>query len=438
MNEATVADPPVRVYDYNYPTVDEEELKLIYSSNPNDVYLPTCNNFAQLVDSAGNNKAWANRTNKSSVYPFDTPLFFRDATAFYGPSCYIKGECISQCCHPDLPDCEYPCGIYPDCLEYSPDIPVSCTDSRPHESYPNAFNFTGYGRNRASVPFGAATFPDGFNIFASEPIKFLNQYSSKIDQQAFAGRPYDCDNGKGTGCAHLGYCSLNPNMICILDNTDSASTSLINQRSCGSANGTCVPLWNSSALASSTTFKADNILKNLFLQSYAGYSYNFNTKNYQLNINAAYIVGSSSSYIPKNYCASSTSHLSPNNDEHYRDYWCGVKPEINNVKIDGNSLRKIVQDNISLNPGIHVLTFNTTIDSDQQPLKDLVISWGDGSLQTLVNEDSRSDAANPHKIYHYFRNEVKSNDINIRIKVADNWGFYCCSLNGDICSTDCP
>jgi len=68
----------------------------------------------------------------------------------------------------------------------------------------------------------------------------------------------------------------------------------------------------------------------------------------------------------------------------------------------------------------------------------LVISWGDDSLQTLVNEDSRSDAANPHKIYHYFRNEVKPNDINIRIKVADNWGFYCCSRNGDPCSNDCP
>jgi len=68
----------------------------------------------------------------------------------------------------------------------------------------------------------------------------------------------------------------------------------------------------------------------------------------------------------------------------------------------------------------------------------LVISWGDGSLQTLVNEDSRSDAANPHKIYHYFRNGVKPDDIDIRIKVADNWGFYCCSRNGDPCSTDCP
>ncbi len=454
IDEMNSADPPIRVYDYNYPTFDEEELKLIYSSDPDDVYLPTCNNFAQLVDSAGNNKAWANRTNRLSVYPFDTPLFFRDADRYYGQVCYIyKPGCVSYCACGDQCDCDDE--IVPTCIgkcngrrpgdcaeEGMIKMPVSCnTPDAIHETSSDGFNFSSYGRNRASVPFGAATFPDGFNIFASEPIKFLNQYSSKIDQQAFAGRPYNCDNGSGTGCAHLGYCSLNPNMICILDNTISSSTSLINQRSCGSANGTCVPLWNSSKLTTSLpAFKADNILKNLFLQSYAGYSYNFNTKNYQLDTDAAYRVGSSSSYIPSlsdygEYCASSTSHLSPNNDENYRAYWCGIKPKINNVKIDGNSLRDI---KTSLNPGIHVLTFNTTIDSDQQPLKDLVISWGDGSLQTLVNEDSRSDAANPHKIYHYFRNGVKPDDIDIRIKVADNWGFYCCSRNGDPCSTDCP
>lgn len=441
LNEASNTDPNVRVYDYNHPTSDEEELKLISSVDPEQVYLPTCNNFTQVVDSAGNNKAWANRTNKSSVYPFDTPLFFRDATNFYGSSCYIPGECISQCMcdHPGMPDCEPPCDHYLDCAEYAPNTPVSCTDPRPHQSYPNAFDFTNYGRNRESIPFGAATFPDGFNIFASEPVKFLNQYSSKIDQAAFAGRPYDCDNGSGTGCANLGYCSLNPSMICLLDNTTSSSTSLVNQRSCGSANGTCVPLWNSTKLASATQFKPEYILKNLFLKSFAGYSYDFSSNAYTLDPNAAYhdSTVSSGSYVPKlNYpCSSSSNHLSPNNDSSYNTYWCGVQPKISNVKIDGQS---VTSPSVVIKQGIHELTFNSIIDPDQQPLKDLVISWGDGSLQTLVNEDSQSDPNNPYKIYHYFANDIPHNSIDIRIKVSDNWGFYCCSRNGASCSTSCP
>ncbi|MDD3285291.1 MAG: hypothetical protein PHG95_01480 [Patescibacteria group bacterium] len=453
IDEMNSADPPIRVYDYNYPTIDEEELKLIYSSDPDEVYLPTCNNFAQLVDSAGNNKAWANRTNKSSVYPVDTPLFFRDATNYYGQAetCYLNQsgclsycECNNQCeCWQNGDNCMGECsGLQVgDCADYGTiKVPVSCsTPNAIHEPSLDGFNFTSYGRNRASVPFGAATFPDGFNIFASEPVKFLNQYSSKIDQQAFAGRPYDCDNGSGTGCANIGYCSLNPNMICILDNTTSSSTSLINQRSCGSANGTCVPLWNSAKLASATQFKPEYILKNLFLKSFAGYSYDFGANVYNLDPNAAYhdSTVSSGSYVPKlSYpCSSSSNHLSPNNDGSYNTYWCGVQPKISNVKIDGQS---VTSTSIVIKQGIHELTFNSMVDPDQQPLKDLIISWGDGSLQTLVNEDSQSDPNNPHKIYHYFANDIPHSNIDIRIKVSDNWGFYCCSRNDANCSTSCP
>jgi len=321
------------------------------------------------------------------------------------------------------------------------ETPVACdTQGAIHETLPGAFNFTKYGRNRASIPFGAATFPEGFNIFASEPVKFLNQYSTKIDQTAFAGRPYDCGNGvdSSNGCANLGYCSLNPSMMCILDNTISSSTSLVNQRSCGSANGTCVPLWNSSKLISSPLFKAENILKNLFLKAYVGYSYNFDNGKYRLDLNIYAVASSSASYIPSlsdygTYCSSSSNHLSPLNDSDYRTYWCGVRPQITNVKIDGRD-----PASAAIKAGIHLLSFNSIIDPDQQPLKGLVISWGDGSAQTLVNEDSKVDVNNPHKIYHYFSSEIPAANVNIRIKMSDNWDFYCCSRNGDACSALCP
>lgn len=442
LGESKNADPAVRVYDYGHPTADEEELKLISSADPEKVYLPTCRAFTQVVDAAGNNKAWANRTNKSSIYPYDTPLFFRDAANYYGSGCYLQGECIEYCdcdircdCDHGAQYCAAPCSAPGDCYEYAPNKPVSC-DTPGAIKNNSAFNFTSYGRNRSSIPFGAATFPDGFNIFASEPIKFLNQYSGKIDQQAFAGRPYDCNNGSGTGCANLGFCSLNPSMICILDTTVSSSTSLINQRSCGSANGTCVTMWNSTKLTNeSLKFNAENILKNLFLKSYAGYSYDFKANAYIVDNLASYSSASSSSYIPslKSYCSSASDHLSPNNDAKYSTYWCGVRPQINNVKIDGQSVA-----GAQIKQGIHILSFNLAIDPDQQPLKDLVISWGDGSMQSLVNLDSQSDPNNPHKLYHYFSRDIAAGALNIRIKASDNWGFYCCSQNGGACSNLCP
>lgn len=423
LNEVLNADPNVRVYDYNYPTVDEDDLKLVSSSDENEVYYPTCNRFVQVVDSSGNNKAWAGRTSKFSIYPYETPAFFRDETNYYGSACYLPGDCIETCECGIHCDCDYgaeycsaPCDVPGDCYEYAPDQIVPCgTPGSLQDS--SAFNFTKYGRLRDLVPFGAATFPDNFNIFGADPIMFRSQYSSKLDQKAFAGRPYGC---KGTGCANLGYCSLNPQVICLLDTTTSSTTSLVAQKSCGGANGTCIPLWNASKLANN--FYPEDILRNTFLKSFAGYKYSSSTSAYISDTLSTYIQANGGSYATSTYlgqCGSDSAHFS-SNDSSYATYWCAVRPKITNVKLNGISASNGMFD-VS-QPGIYTLTFNTAIDIEQQPLRDLIINWGDGSIQSLVNEDHRPDANNPHKLYHFYQGG--GGVVKIGIRVFDNWGFF--------------
>ncbi|MCF7860550.1 hypothetical protein K9M09_02925, partial [Patescibacteria group bacterium] len=262
----------------------------------------------------------------------------------------------------------------------------------------------------------------------SAPIKFLNQYSNKINQEAFAGRPYGCS---GVGCDNIGYCSLNPNVLCLLDATDSANISLVNQKSCGAANGTCVPLWNGENIANDSDFKTVRVLKNIFNTAFAEFTLNNDAGTY---INDSGVVYELNSYIPENPCSSIYNHL-PSNDSVYDTYNCYIRPQITNVRID-NGLAPIT----NISAGIHKLTFNTMIDLEQQPLKDLTINWGDGSIQNLVNQDHRPEINSPHVVYHYYANDSTG---GIKIKVTDNWNRYCCSRNGsDVCGnnpdTDCP
>lgn len=427
IDEFSNANPPVRVYDYNYPTQDEDQLKLISSSDPEEVYYLTCNQFTQVVDSSGVNLAWANRTSINSIYPFETPLFFRDESNDYSSSCYKEGECFYQCtcqtdcdCNPDLGDpiCFGACeGLgLGDCAEYEK-IPVECSD--PKAIYDlNKYYFNKYGRSRELIPFGAATFPDNFNIFASAPVKLRNQYSSRIDQKAFAGRPYNCT---GLGCSNIGYCSLNPNVYCILDDTISANTSLVNSKSCGSSNGTCVPLWNGDQFIG---FKAENILKNIFLQSFDGYRFSQYTGSYLSNTDATYRAGGGSyrQSIASTSPLVAGSHDSKN-DASFDTYWGAVFPKIDNVslKLNGNNITKTGDEfNVSV-PGIYTLEFNTTVDPEQQPLKEIIIDWGGGNKQTLVNLDHRPNINDPHKLYHYYSDPGPK---AVEIKVFDNWGFF--------------
>lgn len=495
IDEEKIKDP-VRVFDYNKLPSDEDELKLISSSDPEKNFRLACNNFIQMVDSSGENKAWADRVSINSLFSTTTPTFFKDygkiaAGVWYGSS--------------------------------------------------TSHNLQGYGRNREDVPFGAALLPDNFDLLSNDgAINLRNQYSSKMKETILAGRPYGCSNYKttdsGEGCNNIGYCSLNPNVYCLSSvregsqlqisvddvfvayfngdeilksptkaptinlssseveflkkeknvlaikaedkggqrgiaaaiegvmNTNSLSgwkcssstppanwtavgfndnswaeaefsktncsdcesnftsykqiwakgagvkstvycrysftnntDGYVSRKTCSSGGfGTCVPLWGEYLGSGNTIIGAENdytsILSQLFLKSYNSYTFSGET----------YTIGGLKG-IDK--VSSAT----------------GTKPTISNVylTLNGNRL-PLNSDYFNIQEkNLYRLEFNTFVDKEQQPLREIYINWGDGNSQVVKGEDNRIDLSRPHIVYHYY-SSVGPKKIEIEIK--DNWG----------------
>lgn len=168
------------------------------------------------------------------------------------------------------------------------------------------------------------------------------------------------------------------------------------------------------------SFKADNILKNIFLTSYEGYLFENDSYKSELGYDSDGPADESSYYESIHdggNCTTSDCHKTENDDT-FSKYWKYILPKIANVKVNGSSL----SNPLTVSPGIYKLSFTTTIDKEQQPLRNLIIDWGDGSQQNLVNQNNRPNDSDPHVLYHYYTSSSAS--ITIKIKVTDNWGFY--------------
>jgi hypothetical protein len=312
------------------------------------------------VDSFGNNKAWTGRVSSLSD-PYETPAFFGS-------------------------------------------------------SYNTAMNK--YGRNRDVIPYGAATIPDNYDFINSGQIYFKNQYSKKDGETVFAGRPYGCNSNKSQ-CQYLGYCSLDPNVYCLLDSLSSTNqagsgTNIpgnISQLSCSDGRyGTCLPLWDKNQINSINPGATSNgmaILKNIFLKYYGQLHWNKSESVYELS-------GNFQDYSANTSLLTSTRQGHENEFAHIYPLISNIK--LNNTAIDGQSASYKAQ------VGINVLTFNTAVDLEQQPLKEIYIDWGDGTIQTIVGQDNRPGEDSPHMIYHYYDHEISNP--GIKIEIVDNWGFY--------------
>lgn len=359
-DESKNSDPAVRIYDLDNPPAAESELKTF--DNDNNFYL-TCNKFVQTVDPNGYNMAWVNRVGKDSAFPYNTPDFFLDA-------------------------------------------------SNPQKFYRDSYySLTGYGRNREAVPFGAATLPADFDIFGSSAIKFRDQYSKKNDESIFAGRPYGCS---GPSCGNIGYCSKDPNVYCLLY-TGNDNSYIANQSCSGGAYGTCLALWDKDHYLKISSIGADykNILKTLFIKNYSSFDITESAAG-----NISYGFGVSQSY---NF---SISDLPPCVGSRSLTGFCAVYPKIENMKLwyNGGTLTPNASGAFTLPAvGIYRLEFNSIIDPEQQPLKEIYIDWGDG-IQIVNNQDSHPYASDPHIFYHFY-NSVSTLK-TISITVYDNWDRY--------------
>lgn len=373
-DESKNADPPVRVYDFKESPPDEDSLKLVYGTDSDQVYRLGCNNFVQTVDSAGLNFAWAGRTSINSADPLDTPAYF-----------------------------------------------VTSNNSAFYKSTP--YSLMKYGRNRETIPFGAATWPDDFDLLSSGQINLKDQLTKKNREEVFAGRPFGCNSldFKSNGCSSIGYCSLDPNIFCLYGSSTTAAYD-VNRKSCDNGKyGQCLALWNNQLSKNEGGAQPDykNILKTIFLKSYSSYKYDYSQKTY---IPASYdyddiaALPNCGASRPLNFSTPTTASQS----------FCAVWPKINNVKLYfGDSTDFISPSGVNSynidKKGIYRLEFNTTVDSEQQPLREIRINWGYNQTQVITGQDHHPAAATPHVFYHYYS---QPNINNIEIEAYDNWGFF--------------
>jgi|GEM_PF-469883 len=291
-------------------------------------------------------------------------------------------------------------------------------DSLKSLSDSNAYALSRYGRNRENIPFGAATLPSDTDLLSSETVKLRNQYSAQENESIFAGRPYGC---QGDGCSNIGSCSLNPDVYCLVDYLHTSFSGFnLNQETCGAGGyGICMPLWYKSLNGTSDP-KPDylNILKTLFLKQYSSYSYNYNTQSYSADSANPYDF----SRLGINPIAKCKPSTRPDDNVSF----CAIYPNVTNVKLKlGNTEIPLDSNAYKITQrGIYELDFNSIIDAEQQPLKEISIDWGDNTNQVITGQDAKPSINTPHVFYHYYNQAGPLVNVIIKIKITDNWGFY--------------
>jgi hypothetical protein len=369
INEAENNDPGVAVWDYSNPPASEKTLVYPYNTDPDQVYRLTCNAFTQLVDAESNNMAWVDRVSRGSKFTTSTPDFFYNRVGNFS---YYTGS--------------------------TPALATTTVTAATKAIF-------AYGRNREDVPFGGAVLPSDYTLTNSQIINLRNQYSAKNNETIFAGRPYGCD---GESCNRIGQCNLKPDIFCIYTNNNQ-----VNKQSCAAAGGgECARLWDTPL----NTTSAANILNTLFIKKYAEYSL----------INGVYTNSTQNDWVaPTNLCANNirpTTHPAS---------FCIVKPLISNIKMeqvqDSGKLVAITMtgSQVTINKsGLYKLSFNSEVDSEQQPLRQIIIDWSDaaGGVQIVTNADNKPNKNVPHEFYHYYLSDTAVK--NLGIKIADNWEAF--------------
>ena len=78
----------------------------------------------------------------------------------------------------------------------------------------------------------------------------------------------------------------------------------------------------------------------------------------------------------------------------------------------------------NIGPGYYTLKFNSFVDAEQQPMKEIRIKWGDGNMDIISNQDNHPST--PHIISHNYgySSGVVAKEKQIKIRMIDNWGYY--------------
>ncbi len=118
----------------------------------------------------------------------------------------------------------------------------------------------------------------------------------------------------------------------------------------------------------------------------------------------------------------------------YPNDYCGVPPQILNIKANNNTAISIYFKT----SGILHLTFNTKTDLAQLPLVRYSVDWGDGAISQ--GSGDRPDPANPHSLYHMYSYwDMLNKDIGTdSIACGDKGQTITFTVHGTNYITTCP
>ncbi|MFH1366968.1 MAG: fibronectin type III domain-containing protein [Patescibacteria group bacterium] len=129
---------------------------------------------------------------------------------------------------------------------------------------------------------------------------------------------------------------------------------------------------------------------------------------------------------PVTVCPSS---VRPAYDPLNENTFCAYAPVVKNIKLGDGSSTTV---RLGRDGGKVRLSFNSRVDTEQQPLRTIWIDWGDGARDSpAAGYKSKDDPNNPHIFTHTYNGTNCHNSegctYNIHILLEDNWGW--CSAN---------
>ncbi len=367
--EDSAMEPAIRIWNLdNPPTIESDLRPLPNDTNANNPYRLTCNRFTSVVDNNGDNKAWVGRVSTPTTVTTTPAFFYKEFS-------------------------QWPSGL-------------------------SLFSYLAYHYNRevGDIPFGAASWPTNFSLQNNNALVSLRAKGDASEDPA-AGRPYGCS---GPSCNMIGSCSNNPNIYCLATSSDS---NFLADETCGGGTGRCIRLWEKTALVGGSIpnhSQTPYLLANVFLKSNSSYVFNAGLNKYLVD-NSSFDFSSSIGQCVDNI-----------RDKGEPNIFCVVYPTLSNVSLYYSDNKEPINP---INPGdifnisqrgIYRLEFNTSVDSEQLPLRQIDIDWGDGNTQIINDQDQKPAAAAPHSLYHYYR---EAGSRTIKLKITDNWGKYDDSYN---------
>lgn len=267
---------------------------------------------------------------------------------------------------------------------------------------------------------------DGDPLFVEAPDKenFDEPY------QARAGTPYSCQEGwlcnigkclnEGSACTDNAECSFG--LCCTHANTFGPNA---NPR-CAVTNPLQENIHPLSYSASTDATTGSERVQRLFAKSYGSWTWSDIDKKYTPN-------GAIAWDIPQNLCGGNVRPAYDINNPTAE--LCGVAPTITNAGITSPASGAID------NTGFVTLSFNSSANFNQLPLKRLKVDWGDGTTSVVsgIRMQDRPNISEPHQFYHlysYWDLKGKANlpsvncaagsatcTVSIRVQVQDNWGW---------------